>query len=169
MPLLPAPAPFQADPPVAARQNLAGDRRRYAFGLGIAEILQAVAQAGSIKRAAAQLGKSYRHVWGRVKAAEKALGQPLVETQVGGAGDRRSTVTPLAQRYATAFLQLRGRMKELLQGEFARLFANEGVDLTLVGHTFLPVAEQKAPHCAPRTSTPAPLCQTGAADYHRRG
>ena len=98
---------------------------RYAFGLGIAEILHSVQQAGSIKRAAAELGKSYRHVWGRVKAAEKTLGQPLVETQVGGADDRRSTLTPLAQRYASAFLQLRSRMKELLQDEFARLFAQQ--------------------------------------------
>ena len=57
---------------------------RYAFGLGISEILQAVERAGSIKGAAAELGKSYRHVWGRVKQAEEALGTRLVQTQVGG-------------------------------------------------------------------------------------
>src|SRR5262245_35427932 len=51
---------------------------RYAFGFGISEILQAVGRAGSIKQAAADLGKSYRHVWGRIKAAEAALGRPLV-------------------------------------------------------------------------------------------
>jgi molybdate transport repressor ModE-like protein len=95
---------------------------RYAFGLGIAEILQSVDQAGSIKRAAAALGKSYRYVWGRVKAAERALGQPLVETHVGGGTPRRSTLTPLARRYADAFLQLRRRMKELVADEFARQF-----------------------------------------------
>lgn len=39
---------------------------RYAFGLGMCEILRAVDRTGSIKRAAAELGKSYRHVWGRI-------------------------------------------------------------------------------------------------------
>jgi prepilin-type processing-associated H-X9-DG protein len=36
------------------------------------------------------LGQSYRHVWGRIKAAEHAHGTLLVETQVGGQGTRRS-------------------------------------------------------------------------------
>src|SRR5438132_378680 len=50
---------------------------RYAVGLGISEILQAVDRARSIKRAACDLGKSYRHVWSRIKAAEDALGRRL--------------------------------------------------------------------------------------------
>src|SRR5437016_14338710 len=62
---------------------------RYAFGLGISDILQAVGRAGSIKQAAADLGKSYRHVWGRIKEAEECLGRPLVEARVGGRGARR--------------------------------------------------------------------------------
>jgi molybdenum-dependent DNA-binding transcriptional regulator ModE len=46
----------------------------YAFGLGISEILQAVERTGSIKHAAAHLGKSYCYVWGRIKKAEQAQG-----------------------------------------------------------------------------------------------
>src|SRR5439155_5623497 len=64
----------------------------YAFGLGIGEILQAVDRAGSIKQAAADLGKSYRHVWSRIKQAEQALGRQLVRTQVGGQGKQRSSL-----------------------------------------------------------------------------
>ena len=56
----------------------------YAFGLGLADILQAVGRTGSIKAAAAELGKSYRHVWARIKQAERALGERLVEARVGG-------------------------------------------------------------------------------------
>ena len=63
---------------------------RYAFGHGIAEMLQAVEQTGSIKQAAAKLRKSYRYIWGRLKAAERALGRQLVETHVGGQGTQRS-------------------------------------------------------------------------------
>jgi molybdate transport system regulatory protein len=95
---------------------------RYAFGLGVSEILEAVDRAGSIKQAAAELKKSYRHVWSRVKEAERALGRPLVETRVGGTGSRRSSLTPDARRLAAAFTALRGRMYELLQSEFVRLF-----------------------------------------------
>jgi molybdate transport system regulatory protein len=80
---------------------------RYAFGFGLARMLQAVEQTGSIKQAAADLGLSYRYVWGRIKDAEAALGQALVRTQVGGQGSRRSSLTPLAQQFLASFLRLR--------------------------------------------------------------
>jgi molybdate transport system regulatory protein len=95
---------------------------RYAFGLGIGEILRAVDRAGSIKQAAHDLGKSYRHVWGRVKDAERALGRPLVEARVGGRGARRSSLTDEARRLIDDFLDLRGRMIAVLRDEFARRF-----------------------------------------------
>jgi molybdate transport system regulatory protein len=94
----------------------------YSFGFGISEILQAVDRAGSIKQAALDLGLSYRYVWGRIKKAEHALNQQLVEAQVGGAGTKRSALTSQARRLLTAFLAFRSRMQELLQEEFARHF-----------------------------------------------
>jgi molybdate transport system regulatory protein len=94
----------------------------YAFGLGIAEILQAVERTGSIKQAAADLGKSYRHVWSRIKEAEEAFGRPLVESHVGGSGTRRTSLTPVARRMVARFMALRGRMFQLVQEEFACLF-----------------------------------------------
>ncbi len=42
---------------------------QHVFGLGISEILKAVESAGSIKAAAELQGKSYRHVWSRIKIA----------------------------------------------------------------------------------------------------
>ncbi len=99
----------------------AGDR--YAFGYGIAEILQAVERSGTIKGAAHDLGKSYRHVWGRVKEAEEALGRQLVVTQVGGQEARRSSLTPEARRLVTSFLALHRRMGDLLAEEFSRAFS----------------------------------------------
>lgn len=82
----------------------------YAFGFGITEILQAVDRAGSIKFAAAKMGKSYRYVWGRIKEAEAVLGRPLVATQVGGRDKHRSSLTPLARKLLTAYLALRSRL-----------------------------------------------------------
>ena len=95
---------------------------RYAFGFGISEILEAVDRAGSIKQAACDLGKSYRHVWDRVKKAEAALGCPLVETHVGGTGTRRSFLTAEARRLVAGFLALRTRVAQVVEQEFERHF-----------------------------------------------
>jgi molybdate transport system regulatory protein len=95
---------------------------RYVFGWGVSEILRAVDSAGSIKHAAAQMGMSYRYVWGRVKKAEQVLGQRLVETQVGGQGVQRSSLTPEGRRLTAAFLAFRRRMAKLARKEFARHF-----------------------------------------------
>jgi molybdate transport system regulatory protein len=95
---------------------------RYAFGFGISEILQAVDRAGSIKQAARHLGKSYRYVWGRIKEAERALGQQLVEAQVGGKDTHRSFLTPAARQLVHDFLAIRTRMIEVVRQEFQRRF-----------------------------------------------
>lgn len=91
----------------------------YSFGFGLIAILQAVDRAGSIKQAAGDLGQSYRHIWGRIKAAEQALGHPLVETQIGGQGSNRSGLTDLARRLIADFLAIRHRMVEVMEDEFA--------------------------------------------------
>lgn len=91
----------------------------YSFGFGLIAILQAVAKAGSIKRAASDLGQSYRHVWGRVKEAEQGIGTALVVTHVGGQGLQRSELTAAAGRLIDDFLLLRGRMVEVMEREFA--------------------------------------------------
>jgi molybdate transport repressor ModE-like protein len=95
---------------------------RYAFGLGIGQILRAVEDSGSIKQAAADLGRSYRHVWGRIKQAERTLGRALVQTRVGGHGARRSSLTPEARRLTAAFLAFRDHMAHAARQEFQRCF-----------------------------------------------
>jgi molybdate transport system regulatory protein len=89
------------------------------FGFGLIAILQAIERAGSIKQAAADLGQSYRHVWGRVKQAERAVGQVLVETQVGGQGVQRSRLTAAARNLVADFVAIRARMIEVMEQEFA--------------------------------------------------
>jgi molybdate transport system regulatory protein len=92
----------------------------FGFGLGLIEILRAIERAGAIKQAADDLGRSYRHIWSRVKDAEKALGQPLVETHVGGQGTRRSTLTDAAHLLVADYLAIRNRILTLAEREFAR-------------------------------------------------
>lgn len=94
----------------------------YVFGSGISAILKAVEQEGSIKAAARLLGKSYRYVWSRIKDAEKTLGQPLVETQIGGHGLKRSELTSRAEQLILDFDELRERMRHVIEEEFASRF-----------------------------------------------
>ena len=94
----------------------------YVFGFGLSEILKAVQRAGSIKSAADALGKSYRHIWGRVKEAEAALGRPLVQTRVGGKGTSRSSLTALAERLVADYDALRARMFAVVEEEFSSRF-----------------------------------------------
>lgn len=98
---------------------------RYAFGLGICKILEAVDRTGSIKQAAAVLGRSYRHVWARVKEAEEALGDALVETHVGGAGAKRSFLTERARGLISAYSDLRNAIFAIAQSEFTRCFPSD--------------------------------------------
>lgn len=96
----------------------------YVFGRGICDILQAVHDAGSIKEAANQVGKSYRHVWARIKEAEQAIGQPLVVSKVGGKTERRTKLTPLASELVKDFIELRRSMIVSANEQFARRFSS---------------------------------------------
>jgi len=96
---------------------------QYVFGFGLSEILKAVEAAGSIKEAAGRLGKSYRYVWGRIKKAERALGESLVQTRVGGKDASRSGLTELARGLVRDYDALRERMFEVVRKEFAHRFA----------------------------------------------
>ena len=93
---------------------------QYVFGLGISEILKAVQHTGSIKAAAREVGKSYRHVWDKIKQAEQALGVPLVRSQVGGKDARRSELSELAQDLVRDFDDFRQTLFHLVQVEFSQ-------------------------------------------------
>jgi molybdate transport system regulatory protein len=99
---------------------------KYVFGFGLSEILKAVQATGSIKAAAESLGKSYRYVWGRIKKAEKRLGEPLVETRVGGKGTGRSSLTERAHQLVGDYDALRGRMFDVVAEEFTSRPATSG-------------------------------------------
>ncbi len=73
-------------------------------------ILQAIEQTNSIKAAAAQVGLSYRHVWGLLKQVEQSFGTPLVASQVGGSDARRSSLTPTGRALVESYSRLQTRL-----------------------------------------------------------
>jgi len=48
------------------------------FGMGRAILLMKVVECGSLKKAASDLGISYRAAWGKIRKTEEILGTPLM-------------------------------------------------------------------------------------------
>jgi molybdate transport system regulatory protein len=48
------------------------------LGIGRAILLMKVGEYGSLKKAASELGMSYRAAWGKIRKTEEILGTPLV-------------------------------------------------------------------------------------------
>ncbi len=83
-----------------------------------ARLLEIIDRLQSIKAAAAEIGRSYRHIWSRIKTVEAALGITLVATHIGGKGTQRSELTPVARELLCDYLQLRQEMCTLASASF---------------------------------------------------
>jgi len=92
------------------------------FGAGRPRILQAVDRLGSLQAAAKELSMSYRAVWGKIKATEDSLGQPLVARRAGGTRGGGSELTPLGKALVERFQRLQTLTEtaadDLFQGVF---------------------------------------------------
>lgn len=82
------------------------EKGRVLFGSGRLRILESVVRHGSILGAAKEFHMSYRAVWGKIKATEKRLGQPLLTRRVGGARGGGSELTPLGKALLERFQRL---------------------------------------------------------------
>lgn len=87
---------------------------------GMCEILSAVAETGSIKKAASQVDRSYRFIWKRIKETEDALGHRLVNTQVGGRDSYRSTLTPLAVDLVRQYEEVRDEICQIVDRTYVK-------------------------------------------------
>jgi molybdate transport system regulatory protein len=81
------------------------------FGSGRMRILELVDRYGSMHAAAKELKMSYRAVWGKIRATEDRLGQPLVR-RPAGARKGGSELTPFARIIMERFPHLQGLVEE---------------------------------------------------------
>ncbi len=79
-------------------------------------ILEAVAEHGSLNRATAALGISYRQAWGLVRRVEQRLGAPLLTRRVGGAAGGGAELTELGRDLLTRCRWLLSEMDQVLTG-----------------------------------------------------
>jgi len=68
-----------------------------------AELLRRIRASGSLARAAAEMGLSYRRAWGKLREIEAHLGIALVDSKVGGRGGGYSRLTPHGEALLAAW------------------------------------------------------------------
>ena len=93
-------------------------------------LLQALADTGSINRAARTAGYSYKGAWMLLEAACNLANERLLETATGGAGGGGTRLTPAAHALLEAWHQLQAHHQTFLQvqeTELARLPALQGL------------------------------------------
>lgn len=88
---------------------------RVIFGDGRARLLILIGETGSLRKAAEEMGMSYRHAWGIVKEMNAAAGKPLVTSERGGASGGRTVLTPLATSLLSEYEKTRREMERTLR------------------------------------------------------
>ncbi len=86
------------------------------------ELLEAVAETGSIRAAAERLHVPYRVAWSRLKEMERGLGISLVETRVGGLYGGGANVTAAAHELIHRFHELEAGLDEWVRQRFREVF-----------------------------------------------
>jgi len=84
-------------------------------------LLQALADTGSINRAARTAGYSYKGAWMLLEAACNLANEQLLETATGGAGGGGTRLTPAAHALLEAWRKLQAQHQAFLQGQEAEL------------------------------------------------
>ncbi len=87
-----------------------------AMGPGKAELLEAIAAAGSISAGARAMGMSYRRAWLLVDTMNRSWTNPLVETSVGGGGRGGARLTPFGDQVLTAYRALEDHLMSSAAG-----------------------------------------------------
>ncbi len=84
-------------------------------------LLEAIADTGSLSKAAESMRLSYRRAWGKLKEIEDNLGYALVRSESGGASGGRTVLT----EDALAFIAAYRRFQERVTADMDRAFGEE--------------------------------------------
>lgn len=80
-----------------------------AIGPGKADLLERIAETGSIAAAGRHMGMSYRRAWLLVDAMNKCFAMPLVETTKGGEKGGRAVLTPTGENVLRRFRRIEAK------------------------------------------------------------
>jgi molybdate transport system regulatory protein len=114
--LYPYPSPLEAD--TRFRVHI---KHATAIGPGKADILQGIADTGSIAEAGRRLGMSYQRVWSLVQSMNGDFIAPLVEKQRGGRAGGGARLSPTGETVLAEYREMERAAQLAIVGPLARL------------------------------------------------
>ncbi len=92
-----------------------------AFGPGKADLLERIAETGSISAAARKMRMSYKRAWQLVDEMNHMFAQPLIDASPGGAHGGGARLTVLGGRVAKAYRGIQQKIPVAVSRELATL------------------------------------------------
>jgi len=90
------------------------------IGPGRADLLEFIAETGSISAAGKRMGMSYKRAWDLVKALNEGFG-PLVETSRGGSDQGGARLTPAGQEVLRRYRAMQEKTRAAIGEDVAAL------------------------------------------------
>ncbi len=91
------------------------------LGPGKADLLEALRDTGSLRRAAARLGMSYMRGWTLVRTMNAAFRTPLVTLARGGAGHGGAVLTPTGEKVLALYRAMEVKCARAAAGDAGKL------------------------------------------------
>jgi molybdate transport system regulatory protein len=90
------------------------------LGPGRADLIEFIAETGSISEAARRMGMSYKRAWGLVQALNQGFGAPLIETRRGGVG-QGAAVTETGREVLARYRRMQQATREAIAADVEAL------------------------------------------------
>lgn len=92
-----------------------------ALGPGKIDLLEAIAETGSIRAAGSRFKMSYRRAWSLVAELNGMFRTPLVVAETGGRGGGGAALTPLGRTVVRRFRRMEAGSWRVIEAEFKKL------------------------------------------------
>lgn len=96
-------------------------------GPGRADLLEGIAETGSISAAGKRMGMSYKRAWGLVQALNDGWGRPLVETSRGGAEQGGASLTTDGQFVLDRYRAMQQATRDAIANDVAAMTKRRGM------------------------------------------
>ncbi|MGK0673892.1 MAG: winged helix-turn-helix domain-containing protein [Halothiobacillaceae bacterium] len=99
---------------VRARLWITGDQGGY-LGVGKVQLLEAIAEKGSISQAAQSIGMSYKRAWQLIKELNSLGDSPMVITETGGLHGGGARLTPRGEHAIKLYREFEAEFAAFVQ------------------------------------------------------
>ena len=94
-----------------------------AIGPGKADMLQGIAETGSIAEAGRRMGMSYQRAWSLVQAMNRDFVAPLVDKQRGGSAGGGARLTPTGEQVLAQYRRIEADAERAVARRLPQLLA----------------------------------------------